>query len=159
MALSGAETGIGAERTAYGSVLPGRRWSWLTREMELTAAGALILAGSAVYPYLSGILDRATPGCLFHRVTGIPCLLCGMTRSLSATAHGRLDEAFRLHLLGPPAFVLVAALTLVLGLELILSRPLLPRPGKRSRRILGWGVLGLLVAAWAARLALFGVNV
>ena len=50
-------------------------------------AGALIiLAGSFAYPYIEGIAGRMTPGCLFHRITGLPCLLCGMTRSMAATA-------------------------------------------------------------------------
>lgn len=130
----------------------------LSREGALLGGCALILAGAFAYPYLEGLLERAAPGCLFHRLTGLPCLLCGMTRSLAATAHGRLTEAFRFHLLGPLLFVLLLALTVLLAAEYALARPILPRPGRKGWRILSWGTLGLLVAAWVARLALFGVD-
>ncbi len=131
----------------------------LRREDELMGAGFLILAGSLLYPYLKGIVDSVTPGCLFHRLTGLPCLLCGMTRSFAATAHGRWEEAFRMHLLGPPLFILVAASTALLALERASSRRFLPRPGRASLRKAAWAFLFLLAVAWILRLVFFGVNV
>jgi len=122
-------------------------------------AGLLVVAGSFLYPYVRGLVDALSPGCLFHRLTGLPCLLCGMTRSLAATAHGRWEEAFRMHLLGPPLFFFILAATVSLAAEKALSRRLLPRPGRKVRRAAAWGILALLAAAWVARLALFGVNV
>ena len=44
------------------------------------------------------------PSCLFHDLTGMSCLTCGLTRSLQATAHGDLPAAFQYHLLGPFLF-------------------------------------------------------
>lgn len=128
-------------------------------ETQLLCGGLLVLGGSFLYPYLESFLGRVTPGCLFHRVTGLPCLLCGMTRSLAATAHGRITEAFRLHLLGPPLFVLVLFTTCALLAEKALGRPILPRPGKNAWKRLSWITLVLLTAAWVTRLAVFGVNV
>lgn len=125
----------------------------------MLSAGLFIMAGAFLYPYLERILDAVTPGCLFHRITGIPCLLCGMTRSFAATAHGRLGEAFRLHLLGPPFFFLVLALTALLMAEYALSRRMLPRPGARTWKYIGWGTLGALTASWIARLVFFGINI
>jgi hypothetical protein len=136
---------------------PGKRS--FSRESEIIAGGLVILAGSFIFPYVQGAASRVTPGCLFHRVTGLPCLLCGMTRSLAATAHGRLEEAFRMHLLGPPLFLLVMVVTVLLAMESAFARPILPRPGRRSWRLITWVTLGLLVAAWVTRLALFGINV
>ncbi len=128
-------------------------------EAQLLCGGLLVLGGSYLYPYLEGFLNRVTPGCLFHRLTGLPCLLCGMTRSLAATSHGRLAEAFRLHLLGPPLFATVLCVTSLLLAEKALGRSLIPRPGKGAWKVWGWAALALLVAAWVARLAFFGVNV
>jgi hypothetical protein len=76
-----------------------------------------------------------------------------------ATAHGQLGEAFRFHLLGPPLFAAITAVVLILAVEFAIGRPILPRLDRRGRMLLGWGVLGLLVAAWVARLAFFGINV
>lgn len=37
----------------------------------------------------------------------VKCAFCGMTRSVSATAHGRFAEAFELHRFGPPVFCFI----------------------------------------------------
>jgi hypothetical protein len=39
--------------------------------------------------------------CLFRRVAGIPCPLCGMSRAFLALARGDWGEMFRLHPLAP----------------------------------------------------------
>ncbi len=122
-------------------------------------AGLLVLGASFLYPYLKGVVEGVTPGCLFHHLTGLPCLLCGMTRSFAATAHGRWEEAFRMHLLGPPLFFLVAAVTSLLVLERMLAARFLPRPGRDAVRKAAWLLLALLALAWVLRLAFFGVNV
>ncbi|MBP1656035.1 MAG: hypothetical protein H6Q31_636 [Bacteroidetes bacterium] len=41
------------------------------------------------------------PACLFHELTGVSCLTCGLTRSLEAAAHGDVLGAMHFHLLGP----------------------------------------------------------
>jgi Protein of unknown function (DUF2752) len=146
------------EAMDHGTALAARRRS-LSREGELIAGGTFILVAAFLYPYAQGFIDRVTPGCLLHRVTGIPCLLCGMTRSMAATAHGRLAEAFRLHLLGPPLFAVLLLGILALVIEKSIGRPILPRPDERQRRYVAWGVLGLLIGAYVARLVFFGVNV
>jgi hypothetical protein len=146
------------ETSMEGLPLPRRRFS-LSREGELLALGVIVLGASFLYPLVEGFVGRVTPGCIFHRVTGIPCLLCGMTRSMAATSQGQLVEAFRFHLLGPPLFLLVLVVTAALAAEFAISRPILPRPGKRTRRIMAWGTLGLLVVVWVVRLAVFGTNI
>ncbi|MBN2026776.1 MAG: DUF2752 domain-containing protein [Actinobacteria bacterium] len=125
----------------------------------MLGGGILILAGAFVYPYMEGIVDTIAPGCLFHRITGLPCLLCGMTRSLAATTHGQLGEAFRMHLLGPPFFIVVAVVSVGLAAEFMFSRRILPRPSERAWKSIGWWTLGVLAAAWVARLVFFGINV
>ncbi|MBC7253665.1 MAG: DUF2752 domain-containing protein [Actinobacteria bacterium] len=130
----------------------------LQGDKAFLAGGALILASSFLYPYLRGWVERLSPGCLFRRLTGLPCLLCGMTRSFAAVSHGRFSDAFRHHLLGPPLYLSVTAMTAGLALERVTSRRILPRPGEESARRLAKAGLALLVAAWAIRLFLFGVE-
>jgi Protein of unknown function (DUF2752) len=134
----------------------GRRFS---REAEVLGAAVLMVAGAFLYPYVADLARSLTPPCLFHRFTGLPCLLCGMTRSLGATAHGHLGEAFRLHLLGPPLFFLTLVVAVLLGAEFLLSRRFLPRPSQRAWKYISWWTLGLLSAAWIARLVFFGINI
>ena len=43
--------------------------------------------------------------CLFHRLTGLACPACGLTRAAAAFAHGELGESLRWH----PLFLLLAA--------------------------------------------------
>ncbi|MDY6795327.1 MAG: DUF2752 domain-containing protein [Actinomycetota bacterium] len=164
MAVSGAgKAEIGQASPAMGRYLEGpdirRGRKFLSREAEIMGAGFTLLAVAFLYPYLEGFVSRVTPGCLFHRITGLPCLLCGMTRSLAATAHGDIIEAFRLHLLGPPLLSVALVITVLMAAEKITSRRLLPRPERRARKVLARGTLGLLIAAWVARLTLFGVNI
>ncbi|MBC7248507.1 MAG: DUF2752 domain-containing protein [Actinobacteria bacterium] len=138
---------------------PLSRLKGVSAETQLLCGGLLVLGGSYLYTYLEGFLERVTPGCLFHRLTGLPCLLCGMTRSLAATAHGRLAEAFRLHLLGPPLFGLLLLITSILSAERITGRRILPRPREGAWKRWGWATLAFLAAAWVGRLLLFGVNI
>lgn len=132
---------------------------FLEEGIVFPVGGTMILVASYLYPYMREWLERISPGCLFHRLTGLPCLLCGMTRSFAATSHGRLAEAFRCHFLGPPLYFLVLGVTLGSLLERALGRRVLPRPDEEARRRLARAGLALLVAAWAARLVIFGVNV
>jgi len=78
--------------------------STAARTRGLMALGALAVA--AAWP-----ADRAEDGpvvCPFRLVTGLPCPFCGLTRSFVYTLHGRLDDAFAVHLFGPALVVLAA---------------------------------------------------
>ncbi len=156
MAVAESGTGYG-DISAAPAGLKSKRG--ISREAELLGGGVLILVGAFVYPYLEGIAGTLMPGCLFHRITGLPCLLCGMTRSLAVTTRGNLAEAFRMHLLGPPFFAIVSVVSVALAAEFILSRRILPRPSERAWKSIAWGTLGMLTAAWIARLVFFGINV
>jgi len=46
--------------------------------------------------------------CFLHKVFGIECALCGMSRSFVSTANGNLTKAFEYHILGPLVFCFVA---------------------------------------------------
>lgn len=42
--------------------------------------------------------------CVYRRLTGAPCLGCGLTRSFVLLVHGAWLDAFRANPLGPPLF-------------------------------------------------------
>jgi len=93
--------------------------------------------------------------CLLHRLTGIPCLTCGLSRSVCLFARGEWAASLRMHPAGPLAFcVLVVACLWLLG-EAAAGRDL----GDRARRrllALALGLGGALsVLVWWARLAGF----
>ena len=76
-----------------------RKPAWAWRGLVLAALGA---AGAAIPTrFWLGLPDL----CVFHRLTGLPCPTCGLTRSWSALLHGHLAEALQYHLLGPAALL------------------------------------------------------
>jgi uncharacterized protein DUF2752 len=100
------------------------------RERLVQAVGAglpaLLLAAGALLPP-----DRPLPFdvCLWHRLTGLPCLTCGLTRSACHLLHGDLPGSLALHPAGILVVALLAAMTAKRGLEAALGRRLdLPLP-------------------------------
>lgn len=103
------------------------------------------------------VLYRATPGegsllppCMFHKVTGLHCAGCGITRACHALMHLRVGEAFRMNPL------LVAALPLVLAAVLIEGAAWVVGEGYRGPRVRlprwGYGILiGTILAYWVLR--------
>ena len=73
----------------------------------LRVAGAVMLATAAVRPLLPG--EPGLP-CPLRALTGIPCPLCGMTTSVTAAVHLRLDVAAAATPAGIVAIVIAVAL-------------------------------------------------
>ena len=83
--------------------------------------------------------------CVFHDVTGLPCLTCGSTRALRAIAAGNFAAAFRLN---PLCAAVWAGYLIYIPYGLIVSVARLPR----VRFILSrhdWFVLRFLIPAIA----------
>jgi len=74
--------------------------------------------------------------CIFRRATGQPCPSCGLTRSWTATAHGRLDDGFRMHPLGPIAFLGAVLLALT------------PRHWLERAPAYPWALMPAFVSVW-----------
>jgi hypothetical protein len=55
----------------------------------LLVLGAIGIAGLAAF-----LLRVPTPGCLFHDLTGLPCVTCGGTRCLHSLIAGDFGNAF-----------------------------------------------------------------
>jgi hypothetical protein len=125
-------------------------------------SGTLILSAVIAASYLYPLYERATGGvsfCWFHRITGLPCLLCGMTRSFAATARLHVSDAFYYHLLGPFFFLLALALLATYAVALARGKRVELKVPRRLRRGMGWFLLGALCAAWVLKMVYFGVNV
>ena len=114
-----------------------------------TDNGWLLSAGAAAAILLAAVLP---PGglpiigiCWFHRLTGLPCPGCGLTRSICAIARGELSAAWSFN---PFGFLFFAAAVYCL------IRPGLARltpgldAGVRSAVARPWPVLVLATAMW-----------
>lgn len=90
--------------------------------------------------------------CGFKRLTGWPCLFCGMTRSFSAFAHGRPGEAFAESPVGATLYLV----TFVMGSACIVTlftrwRVRVSRPDWLTGTRLAWTLGAVLVANWLYR--------
>lgn len=90
--------------------------------------------------------------CPFFFLAGVPCLLCGMTRSFLAM--GSLDpgQAFIFHPLGPIIFALAAGLAVFLVASVASQRRISLTVSHRLRhQLFVWGTL-VVLAAWVVKI-------
>lgn len=120
----------------------------------LGALSALLLVGAVVaraHPALLSVLWE----CLFKRLTGVPCLTCGLTRVLLHLAGGEIGAAFALAPL--PASVL--ALSLAAGAWHVLARVAGTRLPDEvigrwlDRAAVRWGAIACGLALWGYAIA------
>ena len=92
----------------------------------MRTAGAVMLGAGLLLsrPAATGL------SCPFHSITGVPCPLCGMTRSVIATMHLHLHAALAMN----PAGVLAVVVAVTL--------------------LLAWRLRRLAVPAWAPPVAI-----
>jgi hypothetical protein len=100
---------------------PPRAGPWRRRRIAEAAIGAAILALGAILP-----AGRPLPFdlCLWHRITGLRCLGCGMTRSICHLMQGDPAGSLALHPAGPVVVVLIAWLVLQRTSEALAGAPL-----------------------------------
>lgn len=104
--------------------------------LGLRVGAAGVVAGGALWSHL----PVHPPGaCPLRATTGIPCALCGMTRSVVAAVEGDFGASLGYH----PAGIVV----LVLALAVLAARRL-PRV-----RVSGWTVGALLAGLWIYNVA------
>lgn len=66
-----------------------------------------------LYAYVSYAAHWIIPVCVFRLLTGLPCPLCGLTRSVGAALNGDWTGSFRFHILGLALVVAVVAAAVV----------------------------------------------
>lgn len=127
----------------------------LKREGSLLLLGLSAAALSAAMPALKSRGLWFDIPCLFNKITGLPCLTCGLTRSFSLTSHGDFTSAFRMHLLGPVLFVVLGLTIAYLAFSVFSGYRLRFRLSPRTRRLAFWAVLGIFFTCWVVKISFF----
>ncbi|MHB8859688.1 MAG: DUF2752 domain-containing protein [Thermoleophilia bacterium] len=151
---AGASSAAGAISVSWGPV-PRREQA----VFELPVLGLLLLVFSVSILLTPDLQIRGTSlsvplayGCPLFTLTGIPCLLCGMTRSFLAMGGLDLGGAFTFHPLGPMVFIALAGLAAAISWSLARGRRIKISIDRQTRgRLITTGALVLLIA-WAVKL-------
>ena len=100
---------------------------------------------------------RLAFGCLFQRLSALPCPFCGYTRALAALGRGDWSGAAAQAPLSLPLVVLVWGLFLVQAAALLGRWRIALGPAwtSRSRFILTAGVIVFLLADWGYRILVY----
>lgn len=120
------------------------------RRLLGAAVPALVLGAAALLP-----ADRPLPFdvCLLHRLTGIPCLTCGLTRSVCYLLQGDPATSLTFH----PAAILVVVLLALHSLwrawESVRGQDVARRALGRATAALGGAGAILSACAWVVRVA------
>lgn len=122
---------------------PKRSWAlWAT-----LAVGGVILMRTLVIDFESTIRGLS-PGCHFHRLTGLHCPGCGGTRAFFALIKGDLALSWRMNPLLLIGLVAGAIYTVATIYEKVTGR----RQGwTRISAKAGWTILALILAFWVIR--------
>lgn len=87
---------------------------------------ALLILGALAFvawqPKVTVIPRIPATTCLFHEITGLPCALCGGTRSARAILHGDFSRALHLNAIAFPAVALLVLSATILGGEALRGR-------------------------------------
>jgi len=99
-------------------------------------------------------LDRLPSACAMRRLTGVPCLTCGMGRSLHALLHGDAAGSWRYH---PLLIVFLGIGALWLAVVALPARRRGERVSPRLSLAASALALLLLIGVWALRLTRGGI--
>src|SRR3954447_9608833 len=110
---------------------------WLCISLGGLAAAAVWMA-----------LGLTWPICIFHALTGHPCLTCGATRSAVAFFHGDLPSALTWNPLMFVAYVGIALFDVYAFVVVVLRRPRLRVTGLSvvQKNCARWGLLAAMAA-------------
>jgi hypothetical protein len=140
---------------------------WIERTVlseRLRREGAFLCLAAGVIALSFGMPSLESKGlwppipCLFNKLTHLPCLTCGLTRSFVQTAHGNIEAALEYHLLGPALFILLTGLCLYLLTSLWTGRRVRFRLNPRTRRIAFWATLAVFICAWVVKVSFMKVT-
>jgi hypothetical protein len=119
--------------------------SYLLINMIFAGVILLIFAYSGIF---SPDKDNYPVTCIHEKLTGLPCVSCGLSHSFSLIVRGRIDEAYQWNIYGMRIFLFFAA---QLILRVAFSIFYVRYPDTRKQLIIvdciGSGIM-LLVAFW-----------
>ena len=104
----------------------------------------LVIVGVIILYFYNPVDGLPIMPCLFHMVTGLDCIGCGLTRSVHALVHGDFLSALSHNLVMPFWLLLPAYALLGEWLRAVVGRPVLPI--LRDKR---WLLILLLVSSIA----------
>ncbi len=110
-----------------------------------------VLAGATLLAALWFTLHLPTPRCVFHAVTGWPCVTCGGTRCAQNLLAGRWTEALAWNPLVFAGLVVAGIFAVYAAVVTLFRLPRLRLAGleKREKIALRVGLVVLLLANWA----------
>lgn len=114
------------------SVLPGKVY-W-----------AVGLLGILLVPVFLNPVESGWQVCYFKLMTGYSCPGCGMSRSLYAFSHFRLQESFHFHMMGPIIYASLLLLLLKFSFEAVSGRDISLKPNSLILKI----VIAAFVSLW-----------
>ncbi|MCX6645769.1 MAG: DUF2752 domain-containing protein [bacterium] len=101
--------------------------------------------------------DISTPHCPSKMLTGVPCPVCGITRSVANVVRGRIIEGFRYHPLGP-FLVFMVLISIPASVWILVTPDIAETEFQRERnrylsKMLTWITVALIILAWLVTLA------
>ena len=93
--------------------------------------------------------------CPVLALTGVPCLMCGITRSFLAMAGLDITGAFVFHPLGPFFILMLAALFLASAYSLVTRRQIRLSMSRKMKRRLIWSGTMIILAAWLVKVVIW----
>ena len=75
------------------------------REKNYELIGSLVFIGFSIFAFIFFQLGGTSPGCLFYKITSIPCLGCGATRCARELSYLDFWSAFKYN---PGVFIILA---------------------------------------------------
>jgi hypothetical protein len=96
--------------------------------------------------------DISTPYCPSKMLTGVPCPVCGITRSVANVVRGRIVEGFRYHPLGP-FLVFMVLISIPVSIWVLVTPDIVDTESMREQnknlsKIITWIIIALIVIAW-----------
>ena len=131
------------------------REPYLVINILFTGVILLVMAYSGIF---SPDRNNYPVTCIHEKLTGLPCVSCGLSHSFSLIVRGRIDEAYQWNVYGMRIFLFFAA---QLILRIAFSIFYIKYPDTRKQLILvdcvGSGII-FLVAFWPFILNIFSVG-
>ncbi len=97
--------------------------------------------------FFNDFLDLLPP-CVFHKVTGMPCLTCGATRSIVALSQFDFVSSFILNPLTPIFVIALAVFSSISLFGYIFKKSVVLEFSVAEKRVARIGIVALIAVNW-----------